>query len=123
MRNVSGKSLRENHNTHFTYSNFFFENRAVYEIMWKNIVERGWPQMTMWRMRIACWLAKATNTHTECVILIAFPVPQWLHERTSILRYTYTSCLVPFFRGCLLLFTAVQEESTETRKSTLLFGH
>jgi hypothetical protein len=25
----------------------FFEDRAVYEIMWKNIVDRGSPQMTM----------------------------------------------------------------------------
>jgi hypothetical protein len=29
---------------------------AVYEIMWKNIVEPGRPQMTIRRMRIACWL-------------------------------------------------------------------
>jgi hypothetical protein len=28
------------------------ENPAVYE-MWKNKVERGWPQMTIGRMRIA----------------------------------------------------------------------
>jgi len=48
--------------------------------MWKNIVERGRPQMTKWRMRIACWTPKATNPHLEYVILIAFPV-QWLHER------------------------------------------
>jgi len=26
---------------------FFFENRAVYEVMWKSIVERGRPQMTV----------------------------------------------------------------------------
>jgi hypothetical protein len=26
---------------------FFFENRAVYEIIWKNTVERGRPQMTI----------------------------------------------------------------------------
>ena len=31
---------------------FFSEKRAVYEIMWKNIVEPGRPHMT-WRMRIA----------------------------------------------------------------------
>jgi hypothetical protein len=24
------------------------------------------------RMRFACWLTKATDTHSECVILIAF---------------------------------------------------
>ena len=43
MRNVSDKSCRENQNTHFVFNTFFFffENHAVYEIMWKNIVERG----------------------------------------------------------------------------------
>ena len=56
---------------------FFFENHTVYEIMWKNSVERGRPQMTIWRMRIACWVPKATNAHPEYVILIAFPPQQW----------------------------------------------
>jgi len=60
----------------------FPENRAVYEIMWKNIVDRDRPQMTVWRMRIACWIPNATNTHTGCVTPIAFPLQQWLlHER------------------------------------------
>jgi hypothetical protein len=31
---------------HDPYSVTFFENRAVYEIMWKNIVEPGRPQTT-----------------------------------------------------------------------------
>jgi hypothetical protein len=42
---------------------------AVYEIMWKNIVEPNRPQMTIWRMRIAYWIAKATDTYSEYVIL------------------------------------------------------
>ena len=46
------------------------------------------------RMRIACWVPKATNTHSEYVILIAFPLQQWLHERTSMLRYSTLSVLV-----------------------------
>jgi len=33
--------------------------------MWKNIIERGSPQMAIWHMRIARWLPKATNTHTH----------------------------------------------------------
>jgi len=45
-------------------------------------------------MRIACWIAKATDTHLQYVILIALPQQQWLHERASILRYTYIVCLV-----------------------------
>jgi len=54
--------------------------------MWESIVERGRPQMTIWRMLIARWILKATNTHSEYVILIAFPLQQWLHERASLLR-------------------------------------
>jgi len=48
-------------------ANFIFKNRDVYEIMWKNIVVRGRPQITIWRMRIACWIPKATNAHTQVV--------------------------------------------------------
>ena len=40
------------------------------------------------RVRIACWIPKATNTHSEYVIFIAFPLQQWLHECASMLRYT-----------------------------------
>ena len=46
--------------------------------------------MTIWRMRIACWITKATDTHSEYVLThIAFPLQQWLHERASILHYKY----------------------------------
>ena len=64
MRNVSDKNCRENHNTHFIFSNFILKNCAVYEIMWggqgpprgvepmmmimwKNMVEPDRPQMTV----------------------------------------------------------------------------
>ena len=65
MRNVSDKSCRENQNTHFVLSGLFFppENRGNVE----KTVQRGRPQMTMWRMRTACWITKATNTHTQVV--------------------------------------------------------
>jgi len=63
MRNVSDKSCRENENTHFMLNNIFFRNRAVYGIMWENVVEPDRLQMTIWRMRIAFWLPKAPNTY------------------------------------------------------------
>jgi hypothetical protein len=67
MGNVSDKSCIENQNTHFAFSNFFLvETRAVNEKMWRNTVERGRPHMTIWRMRIACWIPKA-KTHTQLV--------------------------------------------------------
>jgi hypothetical protein len=45
-------------------------------------------------IRIACWIPKATNTLWDYVILIAFPLQQWLHERASMLNYTYIACIV-----------------------------
>jgi len=53
---------------------FFFENLALYETMWENIVELNRPQLTIWCMCFACWIAKATNTQSEYVINIAFPL-------------------------------------------------
>jgi hypothetical protein len=46
---------------------FFFENCAVYEIMWNNIVEWGRTQMAIWHMCNACWIPKPTNTHSQVV--------------------------------------------------------
>ena len=97
MRNVSGRSCRENRNTRYVFSNvFFFLNRAVYEVMWQNIIERGRPQMTIWRMLIACCIPEVTNTHTGCVILIAFPLRQRSNESASMLSYTYIVCIVAY---------------------------
>ena len=58
------------------------KNLTTYEIMWKSIVEPGRPQMTIWRMRIAWWIPKVTNTHSEYVTLSAF------------LLHTCIACLV-----------------------------
>ena len=96
--NVSDKICGEDQNTYFISNNFLFENFAVYEITWKNIVEPGRTQMTIWHIRIACWIPKATNTPSEYVLIIASPQQQWLRERALILRYMYTACLVKIIR-------------------------
>jgi hypothetical protein len=62
--------------------------------MWKNFVEPGRPQMTIWRLFVSRWVSKATNTHSEYVVLIAVPQQTWLHEDASMLRYTYIDSLV-----------------------------
>jgi len=46
MRNVSDRSCRGIQNTFYIQKHFFPENRAVYEIMWKNIIDPDRPQMT-----------------------------------------------------------------------------
>ena len=60
---------------------------CVCEIMWKNVVGRDRPQMTIWRMRIACWIPKATNTHIGCVI-------QHLHYNSGCTNAPHC-CVVP----------------------------
>jgi len=66
--------------------------------MWENIVEQGSPKVTIWPMRIACCIPKATNTHSVCVILIAFPLQQWLYEHISALIRTLSFFFFFFWR-------------------------
>ena len=82
------------------FNSFFFsENHALYDIMYKNIVEPGRPLMTTWRMRIALWIPKSTNTFSDYVTLIAFPLQRWLHERTSVFRSKHIASLLVFLEG------------------------
>ena len=50
--------------------------------------------MTIWRMRFSYWITKTTKTHSEYVILSAFPLQQRLQKRALILRYTYIALLL-----------------------------
>jgi hypothetical protein len=75
---------------------FFFENPAVCEVVWENIVERGRPQVTKWRKHMAWWIPKTTSTHSEYVKLIALSL-QWLDEIASMLRHTYVACIFLIF--------------------------
>jgi len=65
---------------------FFFESRAIYEIMWENMVEPDRPQMTIWHVRFVCWISRATDAHSEYVTVIAFPRQQRLRQRASVLH-------------------------------------
>jgi len=42
--------------------------------------------MTTPRMRFECWIIISTNTDSEYVILLAFPLRRWLHEIGSVVR-------------------------------------
>ena len=66
--------------------------------MWKYFIEPYRSQTTIWLIRIAFWIPKATYTQLEHVILIAFPPQQWLHEHASVLRCTYIAC-IPVYVG------------------------
>jgi hypothetical protein len=83
----------ENIKTQILFSVTFFspENRGVYEIMWKNIVDPERLQMAIWRTRVVCCIPKATNVRSESVILL-------LHESASLLLHTYIARLVTDLR-------------------------
>jgi hypothetical protein len=67
---------------------FISENPAVYEIMWKKCgtAREATGDNIIERMRIACWITKATDPHSEYVIFIAFPLQRRLRERDLLLR-------------------------------------
>ena len=68
--------------------------------MWKSIVQPGRPQVTIWRMRIACLITKAADTHSGYVKIIAFRRQQGLCERAPVLRCAYVACLVTVLTQC-----------------------
>jgi hypothetical protein len=102
----------------------------------QNLVQADRPQVTIWRMRIACWITKATDTHVEYVLLIAFGRQRRLRERASALRI-YVHCLACcVIRSFMTVFTTVcswnlswtRRASTNThvvflRFTLMLFSH
>jgi hypothetical protein len=76
MRKVSDKRCRETKKHTFCVQQIFSDNRALYEIMWKNVAKPSRPKMAISRICIAFWIAKVTNTNSEYVILITFPPQQ-----------------------------------------------
>jgi hypothetical protein len=66
-------------------------------------------------MPFACWITKATNTHLEYVIFIAFPWQQWLRERASMLRYSTLPVLLQIY--------VIGDDITYCRGSPHTAGH
>ena len=65
IRNVLEKNCRGNQNTHFIFTDVFPENRAIYKIMSKNMVETESPRITIWSMSFAYCISKATRAHAH----------------------------------------------------------
>jgi hypothetical protein len=82
--NVSDRSSRYI-KTHILYSINVSKNSALYEIMWKNMLEPDRSQMTIYM---------ATGTHSNYVIIIAFPRQLRLREHAWMLRCTNIFCFV-----------------------------
>jgi hypothetical protein len=93
------KVVDKKHNSSFNI--FFSDNRAVYEITWKNVVQPERPQMTIRRMRIACCITNATNTHSDYLTLLGNDQLDALFLNVSIL--------------CLYMFRAASAQHQEVQ--------
>jgi hypothetical protein len=62
--------------THILLNNIFFFSKTVpfMRSCGKHIVEQSGSQITIWRMRNACWIPKSTHIHSKYVIFIVFPL-------------------------------------------------
>ena len=69
--------------------------------------------MAIWRMRVAWWIPKATNTLSRICNTYCFSLQQWLHERASLLPYTYIACRV-FITETECVYCAVRTGSLYT---------
>ena len=92
----------ENIKTHVLFSITFFRQSCH---LWNNVenygtVGQATDYNTTWYMRFACWINKATNTHSEYVILTAWQRQQRFCKRFAILRSTYIAYV------CVRLITA-----------------
>jgi hypothetical protein len=88
---------RENQKTHYIFNNSLSWKSCR---LWDNGESYGKAtQITddkiIRHMRFACWIIRATNTHSEYVILIAFPLQQWFRELASMLRSSAHCLSVP----------------------------
>jgi hypothetical protein len=52
--------------------------------------------MLMWHVHCMLDALVYKHTHTEYIILIAFPLQQW-YKRAPVLHYTYIACVVLTF--------------------------
>jgi len=73
------------------------ENHAVYDNVEKyGTARQATGDNIVRRMRIACWIIKATDTNSEYVLLIAFPRQIYTNAHHScIYRYVACLCLLP----------------------------
>jgi len=74
--------------THILCSVTFFQILCLW---WDNMEKYCWAGQST--AHIACLIPKATNTFSEYVIVIAFLLQQCLHERASVVHYTYVVLL------------------------------
>jgi len=89
MRNVSEKFVGKNQYTYFVFSNFF--PNVVHLINMEKYVRarQATNDTIICRTRFVCLIPKATDTHSEYVILTAFPQQAVSGRRRNIMLYVH----------------------------------
>jgi hypothetical protein len=76
------KVVEKNRNI-FIFNNIFSPKIVQFMRYVKKYCRAGKATDDVWRMRFACWIPKATDTHSEYVVVIAFSTAT-LVERTRL---------------------------------------
>jgi len=68
----------------------------------KNFVEPGRPQMTVWRMRFACWIPKATSTDSHLILTLFSTATMFalMHLNVTFMRTLPVLFLFLSMAGC-----------------------
>jgi hypothetical protein len=77
----------ENQKTNFMLNTYFPKIMPFMRQCGKEVTARqATDDNIIRRMRFACWITKATDTHSEYVIIIAFPRQLRISKRALVLR-------------------------------------
>jgi len=100
MRNVSDRFV-DKIKTHILWSITFFFSKIFFFL--DNVEKHGRLRQTtdddvIWNMRCACWIIKATDAHSEYVLLIIFSRQQWSRQSASLL-YKFPLLFTLFLLG------------------------
>ena len=90
------QSCTENQHKQFIVNMFPKSCRLLDSVGKRGRLGQATDNNTVWRMHFGCWITKATDTHIENVILIAFPRQHSSRQRASMLRL-YVHCLPCLF--------------------------
>ena len=98
--NFADKSHGKYQNTHFVFLTTFFWKSCC---LWDNVetysrARQVTDHNTIRHIRIAHCTTTAIETHSEYVILTAFPQQQWLHKCASKLHYMCIACTVQWLK-------------------------
>jgi hypothetical protein len=103
MKNASDKVV-EKIKTRFIFSIFFFENRSVFEIMWKKYCTAGQAtdDTVIQCMLFACRISKATDTRSENAIYCPYNATMVARTLLNVTLYVHCLfCLTQVARGAV----------------------